>query len=415
VKEGFRILSRFLREAFPGKAIPDLDNFYETYLRRWADIYAGRPPWRSAKKSGLHSRGERTISQMNAAKAICEEFTALTFSEQCDIKLSDERAQTFIGKALEKTGFWEQIQGFLTACYALGGGCIKVYIADGEPCADFITADKMYPVAWQSGEIREIVFCSQEAADGRFITNIEKYRAGESQNLSFLSDSRYTLGKRAESAVPEIVTGETAGLFAVFKPAAANNFDLDSPLGVSVYASAVDTLKALDIAFDSFTREFILGKKRIIVPAASIQTVIDPETGNMTRYFDADDEAFVALKTEDTEDLKITDNTVELRVNEHVTAIESLYKMLCFQTGVSAATFSLSNGLHYYTKTASEVMSQNAKSARTIRLNQNNLKETLKKTIKSLLKTGVYLGQLESSDCDIDITWRDNVITADAV
>jgi hypothetical protein len=88
--------------------------------------------------------------------------------------------------------------------------------------------------------------------------------------------------------------------------------------------------------------------------------------------------------------------------------------MLCFQTGVSAGTFSLGSGLHYYTKTASEVISQNAKSARTVRLNQNNLKETLKKTIRHLLKAGVYLGKLpENTDTTVDIIWKDNVITAD--
>jgi A118 family predicted phage portal protein len=383
-------------------------------VQKWADIFAGKPPWRFAKRSGLHSRGDRVIGQMNAAKAICEEFTALTFAERCGIRLSNPTAQDYIDKTLDRTCFWEQIQGFLTASYALGGGALKFYIAEGEPAIDFITADKMYPIGWRNGRISEMIFCSTEFQDGNFITNLEKYRPGETENLSFVSDSRLKLGRRYErETVPELINGAAAGLFSVFKPAAANNFDMDSPLGVSVYASALDTLKALDIAFDSFMREFILGKKRIIVPAASIQTVIDPETGNMTRYFDADDEAFVALKTEDTDALKIADNTVELRVNEHVSAIESLYKMLCFQVGVSAGTFSLSNGLHYYTKTASEVVSQNAKSARTIRLNQNNLAKTLEKTVCSLLIIGQALGKIDDIDTEIDIIWKDNVISAD--
>jgi A118 family predicted phage portal protein len=351
---------------------------------------------------------------MNAAKAICEEFTALTFAEHPEIKLNNPTAADFIDKTLDNACFWEQIQDFLTVSYALGGGSLKLYINEGEPAIDFITAEKMYPIGWRNGRISEMIFCSTEASDGQYITNLEKYRPGETQNLSFLSDSRTALGRRFErQGVPEIITGAAAGLFAVFKPAAANNFDPDSPLGVSVFASAADTLKALDIAFDSFMREFILGKKRIIVPAASIQTVIDPETGNMTRYFDADDEAFVALKTEDTDALKIADNTVALRVDEHISAIESLYKMLCFQVGVSAGTFSLSNGLHYYTKTASEVLSQNAKSARTIRLNQNNLAKTLKKTVQSLLIIGQALGMIEDIDTEIDIIWKDNVISAD--
>jgi A118 family predicted phage portal protein len=407
------MVSHLLREVFPN--VPALDYFYDNYIRNWAEIYAGRPPWRSAKRSGLHSRGERIIGQMNAAKAICDEFTALTFAEQVNINLDNPVLQNYIDRTLETTRFYEQIQAFITSAYALGGGCMKFYLADGAPCIDFLTADKMYPLSWRNGVINSIAFSSQEQSGGKYITNIEKYSEGLTENLSFLSDNRLVLGKRISHEIPEVVTGEGAGLFAIFRPASANHIDPDCPLGVSIFSGAIDTLKALDIAFDSFMREFILGKKRIIVPAASIQTIIDPESGELTRYFDADDEAFVALKTEDTEALKISDNTVTLRVDEHVNAIEALYKMLCFQTGVSSGTFSMSNGLHYYTKTASEVMSQNAKSARTVRLNQNNLAETLKTAVRALLKLGLVTGEIDSTDTGIDISFSDNVITADAL
>ncbi|MDR0987645.1 MAG: phage portal protein [Ruminococcus sp.] len=409
------MISRLLREAFPGINIPTLDNYYESYIKVWADIYAGKPPWRAAKRSGLHSRGERIIGQMNAAKAICDEFTALTFAEKVNITLDNPILQDYIDFTLSETSFYEQIQGFITSAYALGGGCMKFYLEDGRPCIDFLTADKMYPLSWRNGRIKEIAFSSQETADGKYITSIEKYSPGKTENLCFLSDNRLTLGKRISGSIPEVITGNGAGLFAVFSPASANHIDPDCPLGVSVFSGALDTLKALDIAFDSFMREFILGKKRIIVPAASIQTVIDPESGEMTRYFDADDEAFVALKTEDTEALKIADNTVALRIDEHVQAIEALYKMLCFQTGVSSGTFSMSNGLHYYTKTASEVMSQNAKSARTVRLNQNKLTETLKTTVAALLKLGLETGDIDTNETRVDIAFSDNVITADAL
>jgi A118 family predicted phage portal protein len=407
------MISRLLREAYTDINIPNLDSFYESYINLWADIYAGRPPWRSAKRSGLHSRGERIIGQMNAAKAICEEFTALTFAERVNISLSNPDLQSYIDKTLAQTGFWEQIQQFITNAYALGGGCMKFFLADGKPCIDFLTAEKMYPISWRNGRIHEIIFSSAAVENGKYTTVFERYGNGFTENLSFISDNRAALGRRIAGTAPELIESEAAGLFAVFRPAAANNFDTESPLGVSVFASAVDTLKALDIAFDSFMREFILGKKRIIVPAASIQTIVDPETGNLTRYFDADDEAFVALKTEDTEALKINDNTVALRVEEHISAIEALYKMLCFQTGVSAGTFSMSNGLHYYVKTASEVMSQNAKSARTIRLNQNNLTETFKTMVKALLILGKLTGDISETDCETCISFSDNVITAD--
>lgn len=111
--------------------------------------------------------------------------------------------------------------------------------------------------------------------------------------------------------------GLTASLFAYYRTAVANNIDDNSPLGVSIYANALSTLKALDICYDSFIREFRLGKKRIIVPAQCINTVIDPQTGEARRYFDATNEAYEALSTDNPDALKIQDNSVELRVDEH--------------------------------------------------------------------------------------------------
>ena len=76
----------------------------------------------------------------------------------------------------------------------------------------------------------------------------------------------------------------------------ANNLDDNSPLGISLYANCMDTLKALDVAFDSLAMEMILGKKRIIVPASAVKSVRDTK-GNEHRYFDANDSVYpITLK-----------------------------------------------------------------------------------------------------------------------
>ena len=46
----------------------------------------------------------------------------------------------------------------------------------------------------------------------------------------------------------------------------------------------METLHALDICFDSFVREFRLAKKRIIVPARMVKTIVDPVSGAPRRY-----------------------------------------------------------------------------------------------------------------------------------
>lgn len=134
---------------------------------------------------------------------------------------------------------------------------------------------------------------------------------------------------------------------------------MDSKLGISLFADALDTLYSLDTAFDSFNREFRLGKKRITVPTSAIKTVTD-ENGVMHRYFDADDEVYEAFDFEgDKQEAK--EHEVTLRVEEHIDAINALLEILASQTGFSPGTFTFdSQGL----KTATEVISENSKTYR---------------------------------------------------
>jgi A118 family predicted phage portal protein len=203
-------------------------------------------------------------------------------------------------------------------------------------------------------------------------------------------------------------------LFAYFRPAVSNNINPDSPVGLSVFANAADTLKALDTAFDSFSREFVLGKKRIIVPSSCVQTVADMATGELRRYFDADDEAYVALKCDEESDLKITDNTVTLRVDEHIKAINALLNILCFQTGLSAGALSFDEirGV----RTATEILYRDNKTAAAAKANKNLLTDALTTLAKAVLYLGEACGAIPAgaaSTCGIAVGWHDGIICDD--
>ena len=165
------------------------------------------------------------------------------------------------------------------------------------------------------------------------------------------------------------------------------------------------------MAFDSFSREFVLGKKRIIVPSSCIRTVVDPESGTLKQYFDADDEAFIALKADEPQDLKITDNTVDLRIEEHVSAINAMLNILCFQTGLSAGTLSFDavQGM----KTATEVISQDSKTARTMKGHKNLVKELFESLVNSIVALGVSLGDIPQAEYEVTISFNDNIIIDD--
>lgn len=60
--------------------------------------------------------------------------------------------------------------------------------------------------------------------------------------------------------VPVIYTGTTEKQFVIDRLNIANNIDPDNPMGISVYANAEDVMQGIDIVYDSYINEFVLGR-----------------------------------------------------------------------------------------------------------------------------------------------------------
>lgn len=415
-------MAKEFKDIFEVGGVPAFNQFYYFGIFIWKYLYRGYyKPWHRISaptvKDALH---ERDLERMDTAKAICAELAGLIWNEQCEISVSQETGKDqlldeFVHDVLMKNGFWIKMQEHIEQVLALGGGAIKVWYEEkrdgdgnvipnsGNIRLGFCMADQFVPTAWDNTQVTDGVFISRQAKDGYYYTRLEwhkwdgltywisneAYRSEYKQNSA--KEPQDILGFRYPlSAVypfldeQTLLQGLSTSLFAYYRPAIANNLDDDSPLGVSIYANALSTLKALDICYDSFVQEFRLGRKRIIVPAQCLRTVQDPVTKESRRFFDATDEAYVALKSDDTDALKIQDNTVSLRVGEHEQAINALLSILCLQVGFSAGTFTFdrAQGL----KTATEVISENSKTYKTIKSNQLQIKAAIDRVVDAIIQ-----------------------------
>lgn len=415
-----------VRLAFPEISVPELTDYYSAsdgFMR----IFSGDPDWRYVKKSGLYSGGVRELSMLNAAKVLCDRLSALILAEQPEFFFKEGACGDFIKRVLTENSFITRLPDVLSYAFAYGGCAFRPYASGGRILIDCVFGGGFIPIAWKGTEITECCFRSVYARNGAFYTLFELHESGDGcvklTHRLFKSAVRGALGSRCAlgELFPDLKeeliyeAGQArGGLFSFFKPCVTNNLFPDIPLGISVFANAADTLKAIDVAFDSFSREFILGKKRIIVPSACVQTVVDISTGEQKKYFDADDEAYVALKCDEERDLKITDNTVGLRIDEHVDAINALLNILCFQTGLSAGSFSFDAGVGL--KTATEIISRESKTASTVKAHINLLTEALNGLFAAIAQLGVFCGELSPEEAlgyGADIAWHDGIITDD--
>ena len=420
-------LAREFKDIFELGGVPAFQQFYNFGIFPWKWVYKGfYNAWHLIAAPTIENpKATRRMAYLNLSKAVCSELAGMVWTDQTEVTVStagielaeneEDPLQKFVRKsALEKNNFGVKMGETIEQAAALGGAALKVWRdvrhdSEGREVEGserlkigYCMADQFIPTAWDNAGISEAVFISRQAKGGYYYTRLEwhkwdgvtytitneLYRADQYRTGS--REPQDILGMRVPLAEIYPFLDETATvdgientLFSYFRTPTANNIDDNSPLGVSIYANAMETLHALDICFDSFVREFRLGKKRIIVPARMIKTVIDPVSGEPRRYFDATDETYEALSTDDPDSLKIQDNSIELRVDEHVSAMNAFLNIFCLQVGLSSGTFSFDakSGL----KTATEVVSENSKTYKTVKNFQNMIRPAIVRLVENII------------------------------
>jgi A118 family predicted phage portal protein len=379
----------------------------ESRIAEWRAIYKGKPGWLDYWYPTLRGKLQKRVRKtMRPAKLVCSELAGLVWAETPKLT-----APQGVLDVLAASRFIDRAQAETELMLALGATVLKLYVSDGKIGLDFVQPDRFIPVSWEAGVITEADIIDRRVIDKKQYIRIERHRK-EGDGYKITSD---VYEQRGGDMYPASIS-----LFGLKEPEAlspvkmffycgnpeANNLDTDSPLAISIFENARDTLECLDIAFDALNSEIVLGKKRIIVPARALRHVVNTETGRVEKYFDPSDEVFQAFDTEDKANLKITDNTVELRIEEIRRAIQTLLDILAVQIGLSVGSFSF-DGVSM--KTATEVISENSKTFKTKQNIENALGSSIIAVMESIAGLIVYTGGAVGSE-KIGIEWDDSVI-----
>lgn len=456
-------LAQEFKSIFELGGVPAFQQFYNAGIFPWKYVYKGYyDAWHLIAAPTIENPlAKRRMYYLNLSKAVCSELAGMVWTDQTDLSITtpgfnpteqqpDDPLQVFVEKVLEQNNFGTKMVESIEQAAALGGSALKVWRdvrrdfegneVEGSERLNigYCMADQFVPTAWNNAEITEGVFISRIAKGGYYYTRLEwhrwdgltyyitnelyrseMFRNGNPQEPQDILGMRVPLAEiypfLEESTE---INGVEASLFSYFRTPTANNIDDNSPLGVSIYANAMETLHALDICFDSFVREFRLGKKRIIVPARMVKTVVDPATGQVRRFFDATDETYEALSTDDPDSLKIQDNSVALRVEEHVEAMNAFLNIFCLQVGLSAGTFSF-DARNHGIKTATEVVSENSKTYKTVRNFQNMIRPAIVRLVDNIIAVaslyemtddnGQSIAELAKNGYEVNIAMDDGI------
>ena len=278
---------------------------------------------------------------------------------------------------------------------------------------DYVTVENVFPLAWQNGFIDECAFSSIVTVDGEDYCYLQVHKRGannlydiENRLYRYKNECLYKADmasvKGFERIPPVVHTGSDKRQFVIDRLNIANNFDYSIPLGIPVYANAIDIMRGVDIAFDSYVNEFVLGKKRIMVKP-SMSKYMDGRP-----VFDSNDVVFYVLPEDVADDSAITPIDMKLRTAEHNTGIQDQLNLLSSKCGFGETYYRFEGGS---VATATQVISENSTMFRTIKKHEIVLEQALVELCRIILRLGnAAMGAGLNEDVQISVDFDDSII-----
>ena len=395
-------------------------NTQTTKIAEWKSWYAGKVR-RFHRYTIFNGKKRVPMERMTLGmpKKICEDWANLLANEKTDIVLPDATSQETVNKYLDNNKFWKKINGAVEKYMALGQGAIVEgvknlqfndngdVIAYGEPVIQLINGEKIYPISFENDTLVESAFVNEFGDNTSLSIHIRDEKGeyvihnitckGTGRNLTYNEETDHTI----------FYTHSMTPWFQYLKPNIENNIDINSPLGISIFANSIDILKSLDLAYDSVYNELNLGRKRIFISSKNI--VVDALSGEMTPVFDQNDvEYYVLPESEDGKSI-ITNDTQELRIDAIDKALQRQLNLLSTKSGFGQNHYKFEAGT---ISTATQVVSENSDEFRTLRKHEIVLEEALIDMTKALIEIiNDYTTDSINIDLnDIQVKFDDSII-----
>lgn len=346
----------------------------------------------------------RTRKSLSMAKRVCEDWADLLFNEKVEVITKTEDSQKVIDRVFRNNNFKVCANRLVELAFALGTGAFVEHMTKDGVIIDYVKADMIYPLAFSNGQISECAFASRMMIYGEMHTYL---------NIHVLEHGKYVVKnklicERTKKEVPlpegiaeEFYTGSDVPLFQILMPNLANNICCDSPMGISIFANAVDVLEGIDLVYDSYQNEYRLGKKRIVVPLSMAKIEMEQQ-GDILPVFDDNDTEFYAFSGADPDDFSINEINMELRADAHEVGLQRNIDLLSDLCGFGTGKYSFQTGR---IKTATQIVSE-----------QSDLFRNLKKheliaegVLKSLVRAVLYL-EGEDYMQEVTINFDDSII-----
>lgn len=397
---------------FKKKGINTVDSTFYNQIDLWESWYRsnvrGFHGYRVYRGAGNYERCRR--KSLGAAKKMCEDIADMLFNEKVRLTVNDTTTSEYVNKVLNSARFSTRGNEYQERKAACGTVAYVPYLSntvlddEGQVLSadvkiNYVTAKNIFPTAWENSRITECIFRFEKVYDGKTYAQFQHHKREQSddgyvyviENTVVLCGSSWRDLTPAEwDRIPpfkglaaRVETTSDEPQFIIDRLNIVNNMSADdsNPMGISIFANSVDTLAKLDLEYDSYANEFLLGRKRIFVAPEMLATV------NGDQVFDSNDSVFYQLPEDYFRDTKeaMHEVNMSLRVTEHEQAINNDLNLLGFKCGFGSRYYRFENR---QIATATQVISENSDLFRAIKKHEIILDDVLRDLIRCIIRLG---------------------------
>lgn len=432
-----------LRKLITYKEVEQVANFesplspeMENALNEWALMYQDKAPWLA--QDGVFSLGlPAFISAEIARQVVLEVKWNITAKVPEGQKPPEDgsdpmnpRAEYL--KAEFKKCMDRLLREKLEVGCAAGSMVIKPYPRGGHLFFEFVMAWSMFPIAFDgSGQLTDVIFRDTYTMGKTTYTRLERHKlehkrvkdSAEPETVvtitqrCFKSQQRDAIGSECAltevpvwaDLQPKATIRNTGGKLLVgwYKVAASNNVDLDSPLGVSVFAKAKELIRDADKQYSRLLWEFEGGELAVDVDP----TVLRPKntTTNGSKQYDApqlNQRLFrgVDLNADETYHVfspPLRDGSLLNGLNQILMRVEDC-------CGLARGTVSIPT---QEAMTATQLKILRKRTYDTITGNQQALEEALRDVVHAMDVHATLAGLAPEGEYELSFEWDDSIIT----
>ena len=308
---------------------------------------------------------------------------------------------------------------------AAGGMAVRPYpnTEDGHIYFGWTMDWSLYPVAFdENGDLKDVIFRDVYQDGDITYTRLERHTV-EGKNVHvtqrvFKSKFKDQVGQEVPlSAVdqwknlqPEATLHGTDGqMFGWFKVAAANNVDVDSPMGISVFHKALKVIKQADMQYSRLLWEFEGSELAIDVdPLALRPQKPDARSGYGEVKYELpklNDRLFRGVNL-DEDHYSVFSPTI--RDSALLNGLNRLLMMIEDLSGLSRGTLS---DAPLEARTATELRILRQRTYATIADNQAALERCLRDVVRAMDKYATIYGLAPEGEYEVSFEWDDSILT----